>query len=104
MCETIEEIQNLVNVKLDQDTNYDLEIALQNIHKYIRHLMRDSQQKKAKSEAFDELSESTGFSLKVVSTTFLLVCFVYLKESTCQTSKNTYFTLKAPLVFEIIKF
>ena len=95
MCETIEEIQNLVNVKLDQDTNYDLEIALQNIHKYIRHLMRDSQQKKAKSEAFDELSESTGFSLKVVSTTFLLVCFVYLKESTCETRKNVfYFTSK----------
>ena len=44
---------------------YDLEIALQNIHKYIRHLMRDSQQKKAKSEAFDELSESTGFSLRI---------------------------------------
>ena len=65
MCETIEEIQNLVNVKLDQDTNYDLEIALQNIHKYIRHLMRDSQQKKAKSEAFDELSESMGFSLRI---------------------------------------
>ena len=105
MCETIEEIQNLVNVKLDQDANYDLDIALQNIHEYIRHLMRDSQQKKAKSEAFDELSESTGFSLKVVSTTFLLVCFVYLKESTCETSKNAfYFTSKAPLVLEIIKF
>ena len=105
MCETIEEIQNLVNVKLDQDTNYDLEIALQNIHKYIRHLMRDSQQKKAKSEAFDELSESTGFSLKVVSTTFLLVCFVCLKESTCETRKNAfYFTSKALLVLEIIKF
>ena len=27
--------------------------------------MRDSQQKKAKSEAFDELSESMGFSLRI---------------------------------------
>ena len=61
----IEEIQNLVIVKLDQDTNYDVEIAMQNIHRYIRHLMRDSQQRKAKSEAFDKLSESTGFSLRI---------------------------------------
>ena len=65
MCESIEEIQNLLNVKLDQDTKYDVETALQNIHKYIRHLMKDSQQKKAKSEAFDELSESTSFSLRI---------------------------------------
>ena len=64
MCETIEEIQNLVNVKLDKDTNYDVETAVQNINEYIKHLMRDSQLKKAKSEAFDKLSESTGFWLK----------------------------------------
>ena len=43
--------------------------------------------------------------LKVVSTTFFLVCFVYFKESTCETKKNVfYFTLKAPFVLEIIKF
>ena len=43
--------------------------------------------------------------LKVVSATFLLDCFVYLKESTCKTSKNAFhFTLKASLVVEIIKF
>ena len=43
--------------------------------------------------------------LKVVSTTFLLVCFVCLKESTCETRKNVfYFTSKALLVLEIIKF
>ena len=64
MCKTIEEIQDLVKVKLDQDTNYDVEIAVQNKHEYIKHLMRDSQQKKAKYEAFDKLSESTGFWLK----------------------------------------
>ena len=64
LCETIEQIQNLVNVKLGQDANYDVEIAVQNIHEYIKHLMRDSQQKKAKSEAFDKLSESAGFWLK----------------------------------------
>ena len=43
--------------------------------------------------------------LKVVSATFLLVCFFRLKESTCETKKNVfYFTSKAPFVLEIIKF
>ena len=43
--------------------------------------------------------------LKVVSATFLLVCFVCLKESTCETRKNaSYFTWKALLVLEIINF
>ena len=43
--------------------------------------------------------------LKVVSTTFLLVYFVCLKERTCETRKNVfYFTSKALFVLEIIKF
>ena len=43
--------------------------------------------------------------LKVVSATFLLVCFVCLKESICETRKNVfYFTSKALFVLEIIKF
>ena len=42
--------------------------------------------------------------LKVVSTTFLLVCFLSLKESTCKTRKNVfYFTSKALFVLETIK-
>ena len=45
------------------------------------------------------------FYLKVVSTTFLLVCFLSLNESTCQTRKNVfYFTSKALFVLEKIKF
>ena len=44
-------------------------------------------------------------NLKVVSATFLLVCFECLKESNCETRKNAfYFTSKALLVLEIIKF
>ena len=44
-------------------------------------------------------------TLKVVSATFLLVCFACLKESTCGTRKNVFsFTLKAFFVSEIIKF
>ena len=43
--------------------------------------------------------------LKVVSATFLQVCFLYLKQSTCETRKNVfYFTSKAFFVLEIIKF
>ena len=43
--------------------------------------------------------------LKVVSATFVLVCFLSLNESTCQTRKNVfYFTSKALFVLEKIKF
>ena len=42
--------------------------------------------------------------LKVVFDTFLLVCFVCLKERTCETRKNVfYFTSKALFVHETIK-
>ena len=43
--------------------------------------------------------------LKVVYATFLQVCFVCLKKSTCETMKNgVFFTSKAIFVLEIIKF
>ena len=43
--------------------------------------------------------------LKVVSATFLVVCFVSLMYSTCETRKGVfYFTLKALFVLEIINF
>ena len=43
--------------------------------------------------------------LKVVSATFLPVCFIFLKDSNCETRKNVfYFTSKALFVFETIKF
>ena len=44
-------------------------------------------------------------NLKVVSATFLLVCFLDLNESTCQTRENDfYFISKALFVLEKIKF
>ena len=44
-------------------------------------------------------------ALKVVSTTFLHVCFVCLKESTCGTRENVfYFTSKALFILEISEF
>ena len=43
--------------------------------------------------------------LKVVSATFLLVCFLSLNETTYQTKKDVfYFTSKALFVLEKIKF
>ena len=66
----------------------------------------DGNDKKLKQSVSIALREaSIKLSLKVVSTTFLLVCFVCLKESTCETRKNVfYFTLKALFILEIIKF
>ena len=44
-------------------------------------------------------------SLKVVSATFALVCFLSPNESTCQTRKNAfYFTSKALFIPKKIKF
>ena len=43
--------------------------------------------------------------LKVVSATFLLVCFVWVKESAFETGKNVlHFPSKALFVLEIIRF
>ena len=43
--------------------------------------------------------------LKVVYATFLLVFFVSLKESVCETGRNVfYFTSKALFILQVIKF
>ena len=45
------------------------------------------------------------YYLNVVSVIFLLVCFISLKETTCDTRKKVlYFTSKFLFVLEIIKF
>ena len=52
-----------------------------------------------------KLSTTTEILLKVVSATFLLVCFLSHNNSTCQTRKNAfYFISKALFVLETIKF
>ena len=50
--------------------------------------------------------EQSEISLNVVYATFLLVCFVCQKESTCETRKNVffYFILKALFLLDITKF
>ena len=46
-----------------------------------------------------------NFGLQKVTLLKGCVCFVCLKESTCETKKNVfYFTSKALFVLEIIKF
>ena len=55
-------------------------------------------------QTYEEDERNEG-DLKVVSTTFLLVCFLRLKESTFETRKNVFYvTSKVLLVLEIIKF
>ena len=55
-------------------------------------------------QIYEEHERNEG-DLKVVSATFLLVCFVCLQESTPETRKNVfYFTSKALFILEIIKF
>ena len=49
-------------------------------------------------------AQKANTSLKVVSATFLEVCFLSLKESTCETMKNMFhFTSKVLFIFEKIK-
>ena len=56
-------------------------------------------------EVWEEILEGAKTMLNVLSTTFVLVCFLSLNKSTCQTRKNVfYFTSKALFVLEKIKF
>ena len=52
-----------------------------------------------------EMLKQSGKQLKVVSATFVLVCFLSLNESTSQTKKKKiYFTSKVLFILEKIKF
>ena len=67
------------------------------VNKVIKHLKS--------TKSFIKVPKFDKESLKVVSATFLLVCCVCLKESTCETRKNAfYFILKALLILKIINF
>ena len=55
--------------------------------------------------SYDQNCFTNNYHLKVVSATFLLICFFSVKESTFETRKNAfYFTSKALFVLEKIKF
>ena len=50
--------------KADEDTKHELETAMKNMTDYLKHLIRDAQQKKAKEHAFVNLNENTAFWLR----------------------------------------
>ena len=57
------------------------------------------------SNITDEWRTGRMKELKVVSATFLLVCFVSLKDAISETKRNVfYFTSKAFFIPETIKF
>nr|XP_047133273.1 uncharacterized protein LOC124811529 [Hydra vulgaris] len=65
LCKAIEMTKELtIQNSDDADSIYDLKIAVKDVFNYIKHLMRDSQQKKAKIEAFKQLNDETAFWLK----------------------------------------
>ena len=65
LCKAVENVRDLVKDKsVDADTTYDIEVAIRDIFEYVKHLMRDAQQKKAKIDAFSKLDSETGFWLK----------------------------------------
>ena len=72
----MEVVQKIVNENSEkEDLQYDIEVAMEAIFDYIKHLMRDVQQKKVKEFAFSHISESVGFLLKDFSQKVLPVKF-----------------------------
>ena len=72
----MEVVQKIANENSqNQDLQYDIEVAMEAIFDYIKHLMRDAQQKKAKEFAFSHISESVRFLLKDFSQKVLPVKF-----------------------------
>ena len=76
-------------------------IKLVSVKKRSRPTGREQLIKAENTDSVDEAVEC----LKFVSATFLLVCFLSLNESTCQSRKNAfYLTSKTLFVLEKIKF
>ena len=76
LCEVLQTIQDLAKEHTaDNDTIYDIDVAVNHISDYVKHLMRDVQQRKAKSDAFLQLDNETAFWLKDFSQKILPVKF-----------------------------
>ena len=56
--------ETAIECKADEDTIYEPETAKKKIIDYLKHLIRDAQQKKAKEHAFVNLNENTAFWLR----------------------------------------
>ena len=65
LCVTLQSVEDLAcQFSASEDILYDIKISINNIQEYIKHLMRDVQQKKAKAAVFDKLSEQCALWLK----------------------------------------
>eukprot|EP00111_Clytia_hemisphaerica_P013103 TCONS_00038459-protein len=60
----LNQIRDLVKETDDGDLQYDTNVAIADIEAYMKHQIRDAQQKLAKIMAFDQLSPETRFGLK----------------------------------------
>ena len=68
---------------------------------YLRE--RHTQTKKEEAKKYKQSTPKYIQSLKVVSTTFSLICFVSLAKSACKMRKNVfYFTPEALFILETI--
>ena len=52
------------NPLADSDSIYDVDNAIKDIINYMKHLMRDAQQKKGKTQCFNRLEDDSAFWLK----------------------------------------
>lgn len=65
LCHTMTKVKNLAEqLGAEEDTVYDINIAIKNIQEYVCHIMRDAQQKNAKDWCMENLTETSGFWLK----------------------------------------
>ena len=62
LIEAIYKIQSIINYNENFDV-CDCNIAIKDIIEYIKHLVRDVQQSKAKSYAFDKVDKNSAFWL-----------------------------------------
>ena len=60
----IQKIKDAIEKQGNDDTKYDVEQAILAINEYIKHLIRDVQQHKAKTTCIDELDEKSAFWLR----------------------------------------
>ena len=103
------EILNMTfeKVDIDKEERYircDFHINMYHNNSYIVHDDNTISSKFLSHDVENYYQFCMMHGLKIVSTTFLLVCFVCLKQSTCETRENVfYFTLKGLFVLEIIK-
>ena len=62
LCDALQAVRQLATkYSASDDVFYDIDISMEHILDYIKHIMRDSQQTKAKIDAFEKIDDETGF-------------------------------------------